>query len=156
MFLITGSDDGKKCWHYVQVEKTRIPFFEKEVADGNNVDLESYGRILIAGWGENPPTKVKDKIKEEGTTFSLTPEQAEQRIFFIKNRDQEGKPFYSFVGVPTYLAAEFERKCMGQGFNLEDYGFIIYSGWGNPPETVIEVMESLYNFDRNLIAEFIE
>jgi hypothetical protein len=63
VFLVTGNENGRSAWYYVQVARKRLPYYENAIKDGN-LDLRDFGDILNAGWGEEPPEEVACKMKE--------------------------------------------------------------------------------------------
>ena len=63
IYLVQGTDRGRKAWYYVQVEPMKVPLFLKE-APGKQVNLEDYGRIVYSGYGEEPPEDIKKKVEE--------------------------------------------------------------------------------------------
>ena len=64
VYLVRGKDKGRPAWHYVLVEKLKLPIFLKKT-NGGTVDVSEYGKILYSGWGENPPEDIVKKIEEE-------------------------------------------------------------------------------------------
>lgn len=154
LFLVTASDNDRPCWFYLDIDKNKVITFERKVKEKTPIDLEEWGRVIISGWGEEPPLKVKEKIKVEGAGFSLTPQEVEQELFYLTSVSDDGAPFYSFVTVPLYLADEFRVKCAKGGFDYRDYGAIVYSDWGlYPTERVLMLMEMDYNLNRSTIAD---
>ena len=66
IFLVTGEDRGRACWHYVKGEDnkdTRKAFLDA-VATGH-ANVADYGEIVKSGWGKDPPDNVKEEIKEK-------------------------------------------------------------------------------------------
>ena len=64
VYLVRGKDNGKAAWHYVYVDKNKLPIFLKKVESGS-IDVAEYGKVLYSGWGEDPSQDIVDKIKEE-------------------------------------------------------------------------------------------
>jgi len=64
VYLVRGKDRGRAAWHYVHVEKNKLPLFLKKVESGT-VDVSMYGEVLHSGWGENPPDDIVQQIKEQ-------------------------------------------------------------------------------------------
>jgi len=156
LFLINASDNLRDCWFYLEVKPEKTVIFERHITAGTNVNLEDWGRVIISGWGAEPPLKVREKIKKEAAAFSLSDEEKKQEIFFLKSVSNDGVPFFSFVTVPLYLADEFQFKCTIGGFDYNDYGAVVYSDWGlNPSERVLMLMEMDYNLDRNKIRHLL-
>jgi hypothetical protein len=61
IWLVTGTDMGKPCWYYVQVEKSKLELF-KGMAKTPQIPLLDYGKILYSGWGSQPPEHIKKKV----------------------------------------------------------------------------------------------
>lgn len=64
VYLVRGKDKGRPAWHYVHVEKNKLPIFLKKVESGS-VDVSLYGKVLYSGWGEDPSDDIVQKIKQE-------------------------------------------------------------------------------------------
>ena len=64
IYLVTGKDRGRACWHYVKVEQLKLPLFLEKVKS-DFIDVADYGDILRSGWGEQPSDDVKNAIVEE-------------------------------------------------------------------------------------------
>lgn len=62
IYLMRGEDKGKKAWHYVLIDKLKLPLFLMKVDEGR-VNASEYGKILYSGWGENPPSHVQKTIE---------------------------------------------------------------------------------------------
>jgi len=63
VYLVRGKDKGKPAWHYVLVEKLKLPMFKKAI--GGTMDVSEYGKIIHSGWGEDPPPELVKKIEQE-------------------------------------------------------------------------------------------
>ena len=66
IFLVTGEDRGRACWHYVKGddnEDTQKAFHDA-LATGH-IDVADYGEIVKSGWGKDPPDDVKKEIEEK-------------------------------------------------------------------------------------------
>ncbi|XP_077977942.1 uncharacterized protein LOC144433508 [Glandiceps talaboti] len=61
MYLVRGTDRGKRAWHYVQVDRMKYPLFMKNT-NGGSLDVVEYGNVVKSGWGEEPPTSVREEI----------------------------------------------------------------------------------------------
>ena len=46
-----------KMWQYVQVDEDKVDEFKRQVKKGI-VNVADYGRVLFAGWGQDPPPQV--------------------------------------------------------------------------------------------------
>lgn len=64
VYLVHGKDRGKDAWHYVLVDKPKLPMFLKQIETGS-IDVALYGEVLRSGWGKNPPPEMIKEIEEE-------------------------------------------------------------------------------------------
>lgn len=64
LYLVRGKADGIPCWHYILVDKQKLPMFKIRVKT-NQIELADYGQILESGWGENPSEEIQAKIKQQ-------------------------------------------------------------------------------------------
>ena len=64
LYIVRGEDAGKHCWHYILVDKMKVEAFKKDLKAAG-IYLSQYGKILVSGWGENPPEDIDTKIKAE-------------------------------------------------------------------------------------------
>ncbi len=62
IFLIRGESDGKAIWHYLQVDKLKLPLYKRAAMQGS-IDVADYGTVLISGWGDRPSDAVVKKIE---------------------------------------------------------------------------------------------
>ncbi len=58
------TDDGEAFFHYVMAHRKNIEKMHRDQQRGADVDFESYGEILLSGWGENPPAEYELIISE--------------------------------------------------------------------------------------------
>ncbi|XP_022805983.1 ankyrin repeat and protein kinase domain-containing protein 1-like [Stylophora pistillata] len=68
IYLIRGKDRGKPVWHYVLVQKARLPVFLRRTEDGS-LDVADFGKVLKSGWGKDPPESLRKEIREIAITF---------------------------------------------------------------------------------------
>ena len=64
VYLVRGKDKGKAAWHYVLVDKVKLPVFLKKT-QGGSLDVADYGKVLYSGWGQDPPDEIRQKIQDE-------------------------------------------------------------------------------------------
>lgn len=64
VYLVHGKDSGKDAWHYVLIEKMKLPLFKHALATGT-VDAAQYGKLLHSGWGKEPPQEITDAVKKQ-------------------------------------------------------------------------------------------
>ncbi len=64
VYIVRGEDRGRKAWHYVLVDKVKLPLFKQKLKEGD-LDVSHYGEILYSGWGENPPPEIVEAVKRQ-------------------------------------------------------------------------------------------
>jgi hypothetical protein len=63
VYLVRGKDNGRAAWHYVLIDKVKLPLFQKAIRTGA-LDVSEYGKILYSGWGEDPPPEIIEAVRE--------------------------------------------------------------------------------------------
>jgi hypothetical protein len=63
VYLVKGTDKGKAAWHYVLIDKLKLPLFREMLKTGR-LDVARYGKVLYSGWGENPPAAMVESVKK--------------------------------------------------------------------------------------------
>ncbi len=72
----------------------------------------------------------------------------------IRAKDKTGKKAYYFVLVEPTKEAGFMRAIASKNLNLEEYGKIIASCYGNSPSQDVKTMlKQKYDFDIDAMAE---
>lgn len=61
LYLVQGKDGSRPVWHYVLVEKVKLPLFQRALKQGN-LDVSLYGDVLFSGWGVAPPAEIIESI----------------------------------------------------------------------------------------------
>lgn len=64
IYLVKGSDYGRKAWYYILVDEDKVSTFLNDIND-HTVYLEKYGEILFSAYGEEPPKEITDQLIEE-------------------------------------------------------------------------------------------
>jgi len=64
IYLVKGTDDNRKAWYYVLVERLKLSLFLKALND-STIHLENYGEVLHSAYGDEPPEEITKKVKEE-------------------------------------------------------------------------------------------
>ncbi len=64
VYLVHGKDRGRDAWHYVLVDKPKLPMFLKQIETGS-IDVALFGEVLKSGWGKNPPPEIVKEIEDE-------------------------------------------------------------------------------------------
>lgn len=64
VYLVRGKNKGREVWHYILVDKAKLPIFSAKVKSGA-LDIAEYGKILYSGYGKNPPQDIIDAIKKQ-------------------------------------------------------------------------------------------
>ena len=68
VYLVRGKDKGKPAWHFVLVDKEKVERFKAKIASGN-IDVAEYGRVILSGWGNDPPQEKRDKVDQMFLNF---------------------------------------------------------------------------------------
>jgi hypothetical protein len=63
IYLSTGTWEGRATWHYVMVDKLKLPLLMGNAKKGS-IDITQYGKILFSGFGSAPPREVTDFIRK--------------------------------------------------------------------------------------------
>ena len=84
------------------------------------------------------PISAKDKLIRSNL----------DRCFLTKGRDITGRDAWYFVLIRPFRLRAFLTHKTGDSYNLEDYGDIILSGYGEEvPEEVRALLREKYSFD---------
>ena len=65
VYLVKGTDAGKKAWYYVLVHSECVSEFCKRMHNSDIVHLEHFGTILYSDYGAEPPDDITGKVKRE-------------------------------------------------------------------------------------------
>jgi len=57
IYLVKGMENGKDAWLYVRVDRHNKEMFEYGLKK-DIFDVNTHGKLLYSGWGENPPQDV--------------------------------------------------------------------------------------------------
>ncbi len=63
VYFVQGVYNGKDVWHYVLVDKNKLPLFLGKLKTGA-LDVANYGKILYSGWGKKAPQYILEEIEE--------------------------------------------------------------------------------------------
>jgi hypothetical protein len=64
MYLSKGHYGDKRTWHYVLVDKIKLPILMMDAKRGV-VDIARYGQIVFSGFGAEPPAEVVRVVKKK-------------------------------------------------------------------------------------------
>ena len=64
VYLVRGKDAGRAAWHYVLIDRVKLPLFKQKLKTGS-LDVSEFGKVLYSGWGENPPADIVAEIKKQ-------------------------------------------------------------------------------------------
>lgn len=64
VYLVHGKDKDRDAWHYVLVDKNKLPMFLKQIETGS-IDVALFGEVLRSGWGKNPSPEIVKEIEDE-------------------------------------------------------------------------------------------
>lgn len=68
-------------------------------------------------------------------------------ICYIQGTDPEGEKVFSYVAIDSDLLLEFNDAIHAGNVDVDDYGYRIVSGYGEPSESVRQMMMDDYGFD---------
>ncbi|MDX1975727.1 MAG: hypothetical protein SFT92_08670 [Rickettsiales bacterium] len=65
LYLVRGGCDhsGRPAWYFVQVDSPKTQAFLRAVRSGN-INLQSFGKIIDSGYGEQPPELVVEFMRK--------------------------------------------------------------------------------------------
>jgi hypothetical protein len=64
--LVQGNDyTGHRAYYFLQLNPLKIPQFKKASTSTHSFDLESYGEIIVSGYGEEVPENVLIKMRTQ-------------------------------------------------------------------------------------------
>eukprot|EP00045_Choanoeca_perplexa_P016994 m.237592 g.237592 ORF g.237592 m.237592 type:complete len:630 (+) comp17420_c0_seq12:277-2166(+) len=61
VYLVRGTDAGKKAWYYCLVTKSVLDF--KAALDDDVIHLENHGEIIYSAYGDEPPVSTTELLK---------------------------------------------------------------------------------------------
>lgn len=62
VYRVDGENRGKHYWAYVLVDQARLNAF-KDAMESGAIHVQSYGKILAWGAGDEPPDSIKSDLK---------------------------------------------------------------------------------------------
>ena len=64
VFKVRGKDRGRQVWHLVLLSSKSEEYEEQflEKLKSGTIDVANWGYIIEAGWGEDPPQSIMDKV----------------------------------------------------------------------------------------------
>jgi|GEM_PF-2622158 len=142
LHLVRGKDRGMSAWHYVLVDPGKNEMFLEKEKTGS-IDVADYGKILYSGWGQDPPQSVVDKVDRffhgvSGDLFLIKEERKDKSLYHYVLIDQDKKEMF------------LEQSKTGSALirEIENYGRVLYSGWGqDPSESISDRIERAYFWD---------
>lgn len=64
VFLVRGNDStGRAAWYFLLVDPAKKAAFRK--AATGQLELNAYGRVVASGYGNDPPSDVRERMKTE-------------------------------------------------------------------------------------------
>lgn len=64
LYLTQGLSGDMPVWHYVKIYKQQVPIFLDAIKTGT-LDVAHHGKVIISGWGKEPPEDVKARIRKK-------------------------------------------------------------------------------------------
>ena len=62
IYLVRGKDRGRPAWHYVLLssgDEDHVQGFKEQCRTGD-INVANWGYVIVSGWGEDPPDKIRD------------------------------------------------------------------------------------------------
>jgi hypothetical protein len=93
------------------------------------------------------PSSHAPKARDENFMDKLIKSRADM-CYKVSGRDSTGREAYYFILIDKEKKEQFLKHTVGDTYNLEDYGKIIYSAYGTVvPQEVKEMLKEKYGFD---------
>jgi hypothetical protein len=77
------------------------------------------------------------KTAQNKTSYAAQAVGEKKYIFFIQAEQPQGPAWYYIQVVPAKLHM-FKKKLGGEAFNVNEYGRILHSGWGEAPSPALK------------------
>jgi hypothetical protein len=127
--LVKGVRDQRRCWYYVMSDKVKMPILIRKCNNQEpNLNVESFGSIIKAGWGEEPPAYIQDKIEREGANYDesefAVPEGNTDKIFEVTSTDAQGRKFFVRIRVYGHFEKEFLKVVNYGSCDIGAYGIV--------------------------------
>jgi predicted AlkP superfamily phosphohydrolase/phosphomutase len=81
-----------------------------------------------------------EKQKKQGLSNDIV-------ICYIQGTDPDGEKVFSYVAIEADLLEEFNEAIHAGNVDVDDFGYRIVSGFGEPSEAVRQMMTDDYGFD---------
>ena len=93
--------------------------------------------------------KPIDFIAKRNRKLARTGRELEQDIVvcYIQGIDPDEQKVFSYVAIPADLLEEFNAAVHAGNLDVDEYGYRIVSGFGEPCESVKEMMANDYGFE---------
>ena len=66
---VVGQSEGRDAWWYLQIDKIKMPLYQKVLETRKSVVFTQFGKILKSGWGKAPPEAIKKEMAEKYSIF---------------------------------------------------------------------------------------
>ena len=162
LYLVKGTDRGIECWYYLDLHPLKASIFKKNIANNQHSDLLSYGKIVVSGWGKEPPEYIIKKIAEMGASYNPKADAhwqailtAKSNIYFVQAQDKAGNDFHAYVAVNGIMADKFIEDAKIGNININKYGEVVLIDWGYPSDETKVEMTKKYGVDHSYIANIL-
>lgn len=92
--------------------------------------------------------KIIEKPDSVSEILDTTIKLKADMCYKVVGRDSTGREAYYFVLIDKDKKQDFLRHKVGDNYNLEDYGKIVYSAYGTKvPKYIKEMLKEKYGFD---------
>jgi hypothetical protein len=100
------------------------------------------------GGSSGGAASILNKAREDKNFMDTLIKSRADMCYKVVGRDSTGREAYYFVLIDKDKKSQFLRHKVGDTYNLEDYGKIVYSAYGTKvPKEVKEMLKEKYGFD---------
>lgn len=97
---------------------------------------------------KNNTSNILSKAREDKNFMDKLVKSRSDLCYKVVGRDSTGREAYYFVLIDKEKKLQFLKHKVGDTYNLEDYGKIVYSAYGTKvPKEVKEMLKEKYGFD---------
>ncbi|MEJ0010638.1 MAG: hypothetical protein WDN72_09230 [Alphaproteobacteria bacterium] len=73
-----------------------------------------------------------------------SPNEKKTEIHLIRGKSTEGEPTYTYLAIYTHRVRDLKLSLLQKTTDLEDYGVIVASGFGEPDEATQAYIRTAY------------
>jgi hypothetical protein len=96
---------------------------------------------------DNNESRDMPKDTASSKAQSALPDDATVCVVLVRGESPEGAPIYAYVALMQHHLPAFMKAQANGTFYPKDFGVVVESGEGEPPEDVRRNMETTYGFN---------